>query len=174
MPRLSREGRPQLGARDAIDTDDDGQPGGLDLKVMADLSLNLGRVADEMERERKRRERFATALHIIEVNSLSISAASQTLDKGDIMGPRTGKVWDVTWMSCATFTAGTIAVYKDGAVDSNKRFVFTQAGVWEPSQFLLQRGQRMILVSDSNFAGTAQISFAAVEFDEWLLPDYLL
>ena len=174
MPRLNREGRPTYGARDAADLEQAEPGGGLDLSVFADIAVSLGRVADELERERERRRRFATSLHMVNVPALQIDAASKTLDMADLLGPRTGKMWDITWMSCATFTGGTVSVWKNAAQDTNLRFNFVQAGVWEPSQFLLGRGDRMLIGSNSAFTGTANIAFEAVEFDEWLLPDYLL
>jgi hypothetical protein len=152
-----------------------GQPGpGIDLQVFADLSLQLGRVATELESQRLRQQRFATALHTIDVVCPPITAATSTLDVIDLMGPRQGKVWDIRRISVATFTGGTVTVYKGAAADMNQQFTFLQAGNWGPDFLMLQPGDRLVMVSNAAFTGSATVSFSGVELDSWLLPDYLL
>jgi len=153
-------------------------PAGVSLKVFADLAVNLGRVADRLDKEQARRVRFATSLHLLDGVVTQISTASTDHQNAEKLGPRNGKVWDVRAITCAGLTAGTVNVYKGpnagGTASQNQRFTFLQAGEWEPGFLYLQAGQHLTFYSSSSFAGPVVIAVDGVEFDEYLLPDYLL
>lgn len=151
---------------------------GFDLQVFADLALELRRVADELDYQRKRQERFNTALHIINLTmDKQVTTTTQTIHPAaDVAGPRTGYVWDLISLTADGMTAGSIDVYKGPVGAGNKVLSFQSAGtqIVGTGSIFLQRGDLLTFVSSGSFAGTTTLSLCAVELEEWLLADYLL
>jgi hypothetical protein len=166
--------RPSLPAPAAVPAT--AEPGAT-LDVLAGLSLSLGKVADQLAKQANRQEQFIQALHLIEVPVPQITAASGTVDQPELLGPKTGKVWDVKRITAATFTAGTVSLYSGGVqTDQQLMYVFSQSGtLWFGSnQLMLQAGQRLMFAASSTLVGNVTLKIAAVELDAALLPDYLL
>lgn len=148
--------------------------------LLVNLSVQVGRLADELESRRQKDQDAFEGMHLISVVLPQITAASQTISYGDLMGPMTGKVWDIRSITCATFTGGTVSLYRAqssaGATDTQLKYVFQQAGtLWfARAQFLLQGNDQFILTASSSLTGSVTPSFEATEMDIDLLPDYLV
>lgn len=149
---------------------------GADLTVA--LSLNVGRLADEMAAARADREQRIRDIHVasIAVPQITLAAGAGTLDLPDALGPKRGRHWAIHYLTAASFTAGTVTMYQGGGVgDQNIRFIWTQAGVYEPSRTgaIVQPGARLIFVA-SGIVGAVTISGEVTDLDSRYLPDFLI
>lgn len=98
----------------------------------------------------------------IPAHAITLTAGAGTLDIPNELGPNTGYFWAVEYVSAAGFTAGTVNVYlstPDTVAQSNVRFPFTSAGVWEPGRTaaILVPGDRLVFVA-AGITGNVVIS----------------
>lgn len=151
---------------------------GLDLSAAADLSVNLSRVADELAAQRHAREKEIQDCHSapILVPQIVLTSGAGTLDLPDRLGPKRGYHWAVRYITAASFTAGSVVMYRGaGVMDANIRFTFTSAGIYEPGRAscVVAPGDRLIFVA-SGITGAVTISGEVTEFKSHLLHRFLL
>src|SRR5215469_2523058 len=159
-----------------------GSSGGLTLQVMAELSANLGRVAKVLEQQQAKAQRAWAAIRPIPgIPVGQLTAASKFLTLPELAGPREGYWWDIHSVLAASFTGGTVNLYRAASSgnlpDINIVGAFTQAGylTYGKAQLLVPPNQYLVWGSSSTFTGTANCAVVSVtEIAADALPDYLL
>jgi hypothetical protein len=75
-----------------------------------------------------------------------ISPATQTI----YYMVREGWVYDIAYIVAATFTAGSVSVYKNFIADEQLKFTFSSAGIfqWSKGQLPLRMGDQLIFVAN--------------------------
>jgi hypothetical protein len=155
---------------------------GAGLQVSADFELMLGRV---MERQaardhdswKRRRLELAAAIFPFDINPLlmTLAGGAGTLDVNQALGVRDGFAIDVKLLIAASFTAGSVNVYKQGAADMNQRGSFPQAGtlVFGGQSLMIMPGERLVLTA-SGITGNVTISGGGIMVRQDYVGEYLL
>jgi hypothetical protein len=101
-----------------------------------------------------------------------------TYDVPQVFGPKDGHAWVVRRITAATFTAGTVNVYRGLPADNNQVYAFTAAGVFFPggASLVLLPGDRLTFAAAAGapVTGPVTISLDAVQLTLDLLPRFLL
>lgn len=152
--------------------------GGFSLAAMAELSANVGRMADAITAQADRQQSLWRAIRPIPGIAVPpITTTNGKADYPELLAPRSGYWWDVKTITAATFSAGTVNLYAGGtgAEDSELRFVFTTAGTYAfgSAQLLVPPGQRLIFAAQT-VTGNVTPSLTVVEVAAWALPAYLM
>jgi hypothetical protein len=159
-----------------------GGPGvSLDLEASASLDLIVGRavaralVQADADRARRRAELNA-AIFPFDLLPGLIAGAAGSLDQPMTWGPRDGFAFDFKRITFASFTAGTVSVFK-GAGASDMTLVqagFTAGTLYPGGQdWLLQSGERLIFTS-TGITGNVTISGFGIMVRHDFLGEYLL
>jgi hypothetical protein len=150
--------------------------GGISLEVFAGMSASLGQLVAEAAWQREYKRNLIQEIHPFSVpaQGITLTAGAGTLDQPNLLGPRTGRAWDVRRMSVTGFTAGTVTVCQTQA-NADVLAVFSSAGVLlnGKAQLLVNAGDRMIFVA-SGITGSVTVSIAGIDISATLLGDYLL
>ena len=170
----------QVSGADLLTQED--QASGAGLQVFAQLSANLGTVAQVLKDQASKNQRLWESIRPIPgIPVGQLTAASKFVDLPELTGPRTGYWWDIHLLVGATFTAGAVNVYRatnsTNVPDINLVGAFTSAGylTYGKAQLMIPPGQHLIFGSNSSFSGTANLAIASVtEIAASALPDYLL
>jgi hypothetical protein len=148
------------------------------LDVWAKIAVSLETVGVELAEQRRRQDQLWQAVHEVPIQTQFI-AGNGTIDVPQVLGPSGGYWWDVTRLTAAGFSAGTVTVYKNAVADGNQLPSFPQAGV-------VTFGRRMLLAPKARLvfvtagitlnAGVPGVSVGgdAIQVASWALPDYLL
>jgi hypothetical protein len=151
------------------------------LEVDAQVSLQLGRLATSLERQRtdaaaSRAER-SHAIFPFDFNPVLINLATGagTLNAPAWFSPNEGYFWDIRKITATSFTAGSVAVYENAPNDANAEVVFTSAGSYffGSGQLILNSNDFLVFVA-SGITGNVTISGRAVLVRADYLADYLL
>jgi hypothetical protein len=88
--------------------------------------------------------------------------------------PQDGWIWDIRRLTVASFTAGTVTVYKNGQTDANVVCVFTSAGsfFFNPNTLCLRPHDHLYFVA-TGIVGSVTPSVAAVKVRRDLWARYL-
>jgi hypothetical protein len=156
------------------------QPGP-SLEADLQLSLQIGKLATALDNDRaaraaQRRERSA-AIFPFDFNPqlVPLTAGAGVLNLPSIYSPNPGYVWDIRKLTAASFTTGTVTVYKNAQNDANTEVVFTSAGTyWFGSGQEIINSNDFLLFAASGITGNVTISGRAVQIREDYLADYLL
>lgn len=162
-------------------------PGGaaVGFQVMAALSASLDGLAGEMRTDRDRRDRLSQLITPFSVPKIAVPYGGATPGNGvgnadvpNLLGPRTGQVWDVHQISTTGWTTGAMSVFLD-AVDGTLVAYFTSAPAvlnFGKGQLLVTAGSRLIAVGAVTGGATsaAAIAIRGVQMDAGVLADYLL
>src|SRR5215472_14827863 len=101
----------QVSGADLLAQED--QASGAGLQVFAQLSANLGTVAQALKDQASKNQRLWQSIRPIPgIPVGQLTAASKFLDLPELTGPRTGYWWDIHLLLAATFTAGSVNVYR--------------------------------------------------------------
>jgi len=140
----------------------------------AGLHVAVGRLAAAVERQVAQQALITRAVHPIAVPAAAI-AGNGTIDDPMKFGPRDGYAWDMKRVTAASFTAGTVAVYKNAVADANQLFTFTSAGTWwiTGNDMILMPGDRLLFVG-AGITGNITISGDAIQVELAWLGAYLL
>ena len=149
---------------------------GVGIAAFAGVSAALGNVADELAALRARQDRVAQEVHwfTIPPQAITLSAGAGTLNVPTMLGPRTGRYWDVRRISCTGFTAGTVTVYlsQNGA---EQVAVFSTAGILLNGKAQIFLGANDALYfSAASITGSVTVSIAGIEISAPCIGDYLL
>ena len=114
----------------------------------------------------------------IPAHAIPLTAGAGTLDIPNELGPRDGYFWAIEYVTAAGFTAGTVNTYlgtPDTVAQSNVRFPFAQAGVWEPGRTaaILIPGERLVFVA-AGITGNVVISGKVTQAPLRFLHRYLI
>jgi hypothetical protein len=90
-----------------------------------------------------------------------------------MLGPKLGKWWEIYYVVAYGFSAGTVSVYRNSQL-GEELFVFSSAGLWEPSHRYLQGGSDRLVFTSSGLTGSASVTLGAVEIDSAVLGLHLL
>ncbi len=98
-------------------------------------------------------------------------AASGTIDW---QVPQDGWIWDIRRLTVASFSAGSVTVYKNGITDANIVCVFTSAGsiFFTPNTVCLRPHDHLFFVA-ANIVGAVTPSLSAVKVRRDLWAEYL-
>lgn len=149
------------------------------LDVWAKVGFHLESLTAAVAEQNRRRERLALAIHQVPIATQGL-AASGTIDAPQLWGPRAGFWWDCHRLTAAGFSAGTVAVYKNGVADGNQVAAFQSAGVVTngKAQCLIGPGDRLIAVGTGITlnTGTSQwvLGGDAIQIESWAIFDYLV
>jgi hypothetical protein len=154
------------------------EQGGPLLDVWAKIGVSLETVGAELTEQRRRQNLLWDAVHEVPVPTQQI-AGNGTIDVPQLLGPSGGYWWDVTRLTAAGFSAGTVTVYKNAVADGNQLPSFPQAGVVTfGRRMLLGPKERLLFVTAGITLnpGAAGVSVGgdAIQVASWALPDYLL
>jgi len=101
--------------------------------------------------------------------------AGTLVNQPDLLGPHEGYAWFVMQLSCMSFTAGTVSVYRNFIQDENFIVTFTQAGTFFFGASQLYLGDSdMLVFNATGITGQVTISGWACNVPTFLIPDYLL
>jgi hypothetical protein len=148
------------------------------LEADAQLSIQIGRLATTLERQRSdalaRRTELSHAIFPFDFNPATIPT-SGTLNNPNLYSPNEGYYWDIRKLTAATFTSGSVAVYKNAANDANAEVVFSSAGTyWFGSGQLILNSNDFLLFVGTGLVGNVTISGRAISVRADYLADYLL
>jgi hypothetical protein len=150
--------------------------GGAGVSVDAGLTIQLGRVADVLESQARRRQQLMQQLHQVPIlgPQVPLAGGAGTLDVPDVFSAKTGYCWSIRRLALTGFSAGTVTVYKNFA-GGEVLVPFPAAGVstFGRAEALLMPGERLVFVA-AGVTGFVQVGGAADCFESWLLPDYLM
>lgn len=149
---------------------------GFDIQVLAGLSANVGSLASQIWAERDDKQRLAQAIHHFTVppQAVAITSNAGTLDQPNLLGPRTGKFWDIRRIAATGFTAGTVTVYM-GPVGAEIVAYFSAQGVTTLGKAtVLLGGNDRLVFSAATITGTVTVSIAGTEIDADRIGDYLV
>lgn len=157
------------------------QPG-FDLQADAGISLQLGRIADRLDRESRWRERIAQAVTQLDFaigDSIPLTAGAGTLDLADKFAAKTGYMWSVRRLTARGWIAGTATAYRNstngepvapwpdpGGSAGGAVFTFGRG------ELLLKPGDRLIF-SATGITGSVNVWGVADCFESWYLPFYI-
>jgi hypothetical protein len=132
--------------------------------------------------------RLFESLHQVPIGALqvTISGGAGAYQMPDLLSPKAGYMWSVRRITASGYSAGTVTVYKNGAVVGGSAVAggepvmpFAAAGTSTAGrgEILLDQNDQLIIVCSgitlsAGFAGV-QINGAADFFERWLLPEYL-
>jgi hypothetical protein len=147
---------------------------------MVTLSASLDRVAAELAAQRAADQREGAEIYATEVAGIpqwNTTLYPNVFDPGGrILGPADGYAWAVHCVTAATFTAGTINLYKGQQADQNLRFTFLQPGAFYPprTNFILKPGDRLTFAAATALAGNVTIALEVTQMTLRKLPKFLL
>lgn len=149
----------------------------LDLGAFASLSVAIGGLASEMKHARLEAARRSSEIWPINIQMPPWNGAG-TFDLGrPTMGPSDGYAWMIHRLTAATFTAGTVNVYKGAPADNNLVFAFTQAGVFYPprTNFILMPSDKLTFAASATapITGTVTISLDATQMTTRHVSEFL-
>lgn len=149
--------------------------------LWAMLSLTLETTATAVRQHLSRRERLMQSMHRVPITAPAVAKPGGITDQPKTMGPQMGRCWDVKRLTLASADpanpwSGTVYVYTGFPSASNLVDIFTGPDThhYPKATVLLSGSERVVLVAEAGFIGTAVPGGAAVEFTEECLPDYLL
>lgn len=155
--------------------------------VAAAAVLQMSRQARPATEDRARARLFEQ-LHQVPIGAVQVplTAGAGAYQMADLLSPKAGYMWGVRRITASGYTAGSVVVYKNGAVVGG---AYTGGG--EPiapfaaaatltigrGEAILDQNDQLIIVCTgitlaAGFAGV-QINGAADCFERWLLPDYM-
>jgi len=160
------------GVAASVSVEADADTGGVD--IMAGFSAQLGRVADALEREWRRRERMAQVVHQIPVAAaVNLTGGAATVKSPDQLQAKAGYCWGIRRLSTWGWSAGTVTFYQN---DANGEPVapFTVAGVstFGRGELLLEPQDQLVIVA-AGITGNVYIGGKADCFPSWYEPYYL-
>jgi hypothetical protein len=149
--------------------------------VAASAVLQMGRSMNGQDDPSSPHGIFQMAHQIpIAPPQLTLTAGAGALQLPDLLAVKTGYMWSVRRLVGSLFTAGTVSVYKNGAVvggvliGGEPLFTFPSAGTYTfgRGEMLLDQGDSLC-ISATGITGSVQINGAADCFERWLLPKYI-
>lgn len=155
--------------------------GGPALEADAQLSIQIGRLASTLERQRAgdqaRRTERSHAIFPFDFNpaTINLTAGNGIFSGASLYSPNEGYYWDVKKITCASFTSGSVALYKNAQNDANAEVVFTSAGSYffGTGQLMLNSNDFLVLAA-AGITGAVTISGRAISVRADYLADYLL
>ena len=148
-----------------------------------EISLgNLHARLDKQETDRRERDQRRSSLLRMVVPvpitapQIILAAGAGTLtNMPDTLGPHDGYAWFVNQLTCMSFSAGTVSVYRNFIQDENFLVSFTQAGTFFFGSTQLYLGDSdMLAFSASGITGNVTISGWAINVPTPLVPEYIL
>jgi hypothetical protein len=149
------------------------------LEADAGISLQIGRLATALEQQRNsdlaRRVERSHAIFPFDFNPVLAQGSAVVVAAPAQFSPNEGYFWDVRKVTAASFTAGSVAMYKNAANDANAEVVFTQAGSYFfGSGQLILNSNDFLVFTGSGITGNITISGRAILVRADYLADYLL
>lgn len=155
--------------------------GSVGLEVAGGLEIHLGRIATLLEAEHsgraRRRAELSAAIFPFDFNPvlMSLSGGAGTADINQALGVRDGFAVDFKRFTFASFTAGTVALYKQGVADMDLiQGGFTAGTLYGGSQDLLLQPSERWLVVATGITGNVTISGSGIMIRQDFLAEYLL
>jgi hypothetical protein len=148
---------------------------GVSFQILGALSASINGLSAQIQQERTHRERLTQALHpfVVSQQAITLSAGAGTLDQPNLLGPRTGKFWDLRRISCTGFSAGTVTVYLSQP-SADVLSVFSTAGVLLLGKaHIILGGNDRLYFSAASITGSVTISIAGIEVDADRIGCYL-
>lgn len=162
----------------------DGQAGA-GFELMARLSASVDGLAGELKSDRDRRDRLSQLIQPFSIPSIAVPYGGATPGNGvgntdvpNMLGPRSGQVWDVHQISTTGWATGTMSVFLD-AVNGTLVAQFSAAPAvlnFGKGQLLITAGSRLIIVgaAATGAVAAAAVALRGVQMDARMLGDYLL
>jgi len=144
-------------------------------EVTAGLSVQLGRVADLLEAERRRKMALVQCLRQAPfAGGIPLSGGAGTLQQADLYQAKPGYTWSIRRATATGFSAGTVTVYKNVS-GGEILWTWPTAGTFTfgRGEQLLEPMDQMIFVA-SGITGTVQVNGTGDLFESWLLADYII
>jgi hypothetical protein len=149
-------------------------------ELSLDVGVQLGRVADALEAQTRRARNLASRLWVVNgvpIGLWNTATSPGVFDPGaNTTGPNDGYFWAIHRVTAATFTAGSINMYRGQAGDQNLLFQFTQAGAFYPprTNLILKPGDRLTFAAATALTGNVILSMDITQGALDVLPDFLL
>jgi hypothetical protein len=156
---------------------------GVQFVGFAEVKASIDNLTAETARLRKRQDRLAQGIHPITMPPvpITLSSGTGTLNQPNLLGPQSGKFWDIHRVSVANYTAGYVIMYLN-AQNADVLYKFdadstsgVQVQTFGKAQILLGSNDNLFFyASGITTANNLAIAFAGTEIDAPLIGDYLL
>ena len=156
-------------------------PASAGAELSAELHLTLGRIADSLDKDERRRRQLNASILPLSIELIPVTASS-IVDQPNTLGPRDGWYWDIETVIIQGLTAGQIILYAKTAVVTGTTVTGVQWGVftvsgqqnWGKKQFTLVSGERMILQGNASVPAGAFVSIYGTQVAQPLWGDYAI
>jgi hypothetical protein len=146
------------------------------VSVDAGLSIQIGKLASAIEAQTAAQRQLAADVWPVNVVLPQIGASSDSSGMRQLTRPSDGFVWDMSSISAASFSAGTVSVYRGSVSDANLKFVFTQTGTYTigGKVFFIKPGDNLLFVCSAAVTPFATVSFDCIQVAVPRLAEYLI
>ena len=144
----------------------------------AEIIASLGRVETELAAGRKQGEQFRRAIRIIPgIPVPPITTTSGKANYPELLSPRSGFWWFIFQVSAATFSGGSVNLYRGGtgAEDALLVGAFPQAGYLTYSYpgLPVPPGEHLIFAAQTVTGNVTPSVTSVIEVAAWAVPLYL-
>lgn len=144
------------------------------LGLLADLSLAVGSLGQQVKNSQALQPRVPwEACHPVgPLGAVTLTAGAGTYDQPDVMGPKDPYWWDLRRFAAWGFTAGTVALFKNGTFNQIGSLAAPGNITWGLQELLAPR-DRLVVVA-SGITGSVTFEVRAMEVETQWLPEYAL
>ena len=150
-------------------------------ELMARLSASMDNLADQVKASGNRQDRLSQAISPFNIGAIPVNGTGNgvgTLDQPNLLGPRTGQVWDVRQISTTGWTAGAVSVFLDNIGGTLVAYFAAGPALqnYGKGQLLIPAGSRLVVLGAVTGNPTTPVAVAVrgIQMDQRVLADYLL
>jgi hypothetical protein len=159
---------------------------GLDIEASASLGIQLGRIANSLERSLADQQRAQRSVMYIPIKPHSVAVASTNASiyshERDL-GPRDGYAWAVQRLTVGGLSSGDlVSIYKGPgisvAIDPTLlvQVLTNTTPTWIPGRtgLMLFPGDTIVVNGTGLQATTVTLSGDVIQLEQWIVPEFLL
>jgi hypothetical protein len=159
---------------------------GLDIEASASLGIQLGRIANSLERSLADQQRAQRSVMYIPIkpHSNTVTAGAVTiLSHESDLGPRTGYAWAVQRLTVGGLSSGdSVSVYKGPPVSVTAdptmlvQLLTNTTPTWVPGRtgLVLFPGDTIVVTGTGLQATTVTLQGDVIQLEQWIVPEFML